>query len=123
MSCAVFSARAGDVFTVLILYRLNGVDVPLTGLQARAEFRDAQRRTLLLLTEGAGLTTAGAEGDNTIRVRASAVETLALAPSAGQASHAVNLAVRVFEPADVANTTQTICDLTVVVSEQEVSLP
>lgn len=124
MSCPVFSARAGDRFTVLIRYRLkNGADVPLTGLQARAEFRDAQRRTLLLLTEGAGLITAGAEGDNTIRVRASAVQTLDLAPSAGQPSHAVNLAVRVFDPADVANTTETMCDLTVVVSEQEVSLP
>lgn len=123
MSCDPIYIRAGDRFSLLIRYRHNGLDVPLNGMDARAEFRDSHRRTLLLLTEGDGLVTAGAEGDNTIRVSASALQTLDLAPSIGQASHPVNLAVRVFDPDDVANTTETICDLTVVVGEQEVSLP
>lgn len=123
MSCDLMHLRAGDSFTALIRYRKNGVDVPLTGLQSRAEFRDRARRTLLLLTEGAGLVTAGAEGANTIRVRATATQTLDLAPGAGQGQYEVNLAVRVFDPADVPGTTKTLCDLVVVVMEQEVSLP
>lgn len=133
MSCDPIFARAGDALPLVLDYRMppeqgqspdEGTPVPLTGLQARAEFRNrATNAVLLTLTEGAGLTTAGSEGANTIALLATATQTLALAPPAGTPRWDVNLAVRVFDPLDIAGTSRTIADETVTVRALEVSSP
>jgi hypothetical protein len=124
VSCPAILARAGDVLQLLVRHRRAGVDVPLTGLQAIAEFRSAETGAVLLqLTEGAGLTTAGADGSSTVRVSATAQQTLALAPPVRLDAHDVGLAIRVFEPGDVPGTARTIADLLLVVRELRVALP
>lgn len=133
MSCDPMFARAGDAMPLVFEYRMkpeqgqapeDGTPVPLTGKQARAEFRSRGTNAVLLtLTEGAGLTTAGPEGAHTIELLATTTQTLALAPPAGTPRWEVNLAVRVFDPLNVAATSQTIVDTTVTVRALEVSNP
>jgi hypothetical protein len=133
MSCDPVLARAGDALPLLFEYRLppaqgqspdEGEPVPLTGLQSRAEFRTKDNAAVLLtLTEGAGLTTAGPDGAHTIALLATATQTLALAPPSGALRWDVNLAIRVFDPLDVAGTSRTIADATVTVRALEVSAP
>jgi hypothetical protein len=133
MSCDPIFARAGDALPLLFDYRLppeqgqspdEGDPVPLTGLESRAEFRDRTSNAVLLtLTEGAGLTTAGPDGENTIALLATATQTLALAPPPGVPRWDVNLAIRVFDPLDIAGTSRTIVDATVTVRALEVSSP
>jgi hypothetical protein len=133
MSCDPVFARAGDALPLILEYRMPpaqgqaadaGDPVPLNGLQSRAEFRRKDSNAVLLtLTEGAGLTTAGPEGAHTIALLADATQTLALAPPGGSAKWDVNLAIRVFDPLDVAGTSRTIVDATVTVRALEVSSP
>ena len=133
MSCDPIMARAGDALPLLFEYRMppaqglppdEGEPVPLTGLQSRAEFRTKDNASvLLILTEGAGLTTAGPEGAHTIAMLATASQTVTLAPPSGLLRWDVNLAVRVFDPLDVAGTSRTIADATVTVRALEVSAP
>lgn len=133
MSCEQILARAGDALPLVLEYRMepalgqtpdDGEPVPLTGLQSRAEFRNRSTNAVLLtLSEGAGLTTAGAEGAHTIALLATATETLMLAPPVGSARWDINLAVRVFDPLDIPGTSRTIVDSTVTVRALEVSSP
>ncbi len=133
MSCDPIFARAGDALPLLLEYRMppaqgqppdEGEPVPLTGLQSRAEFRTRpDNKVLLTLTEGAGLTTAGPDGSHTIALLAATTHTLQLAPPAGTPRWDVNLAIRVFDPLDIAGTSRTIVDATVTVRALEVSSP
>ena len=133
MSCDPIFARAGDALPLLFEYRMppaqgqspdEGEPVPLTGLQSRAEFRTRpENKVLLTLTEGAGLTTAGPDGSHTIALLATATQTLQLAPPDGTPRWDVNLAIRVFDPLDIAGTSRTIVDATVTVRALEVSSP
>jgi hypothetical protein len=130
VSCDPIFARAGDAFPLLVQHRAkaapgqpvdSGAPVSLVGLESRAEFQDSTGRTLLTLSEGAGLTTAGVDGDHTVRFRVTATQTLALAPPAGMGRHDVNLALRVFDPADEDGTSRTIGDWAVTVRAREVA--
>jgi hypothetical protein len=133
MSCTSLLARAGDALPLLFEYRMppaqgqapdEGTPVPLTGLQSRAEFRRKDTgQVLLTLTEGAGLTTAGAEGAHTIELIATTTQTLALAPPSGAPRWDVNLAIRVFDPTDIPGTSRTIVDATVTTRALEVTNP